>query len=169
MKKMLIQKPQIFLVGITARTSFKEEQDPFMGNIAKSSQRYFQEGLGEKIPNRKNRGVTFCAYTDYESDEKGAYTYFIGEEVSSIEEPLPEGLSSLTVAAQEYAKFEAGPGPVPSVIVDAWKEIWEMSPEDLGGERSYQTDFEVYQKESMDPQNMTLDLYIGLRRRQLVK
>ena len=48
------------------------------------------------------------------------------------------------------------------VIVNAWKEIWEMSSKQLGGHRSYKADFEIYDERAADHQNIVLDLYIGI-------
>lgn len=118
--------------------------------------------MAEKISNRKKPGTTFCAYTDYETDHNGEYTYFIGEEVSSFISPLHEGFQKLVIPKQRYAKFTTGPAPMPDVIVNAWKEIWEMSPKHLGGHRSYKTDFEIYDERATDHQNIVLDLYIGI-------
>ena len=52
---------------------------------------------------------------------------------------------------------------MPDVIVNAWKEIWEMSPKQLGGHRSYKADFEIYDERAADHQNIVLDLYIGIQ------
>jgi predicted transcriptional regulator YdeE len=51
---------------------------------------------------------------------------------------------------------------MPDVIVNAWKEIWEMSSKQLGGHRAYKTDFEIYDESAVDHQNIVLDLYIGI-------
>ena len=117
----------------------------------------------EKISNRKRPGTTFCAYTDYETDHNGDYTYFIGEEVSSFNDLLPEGFQQLVIPKQQYAKFTTSPAPMPDVIVNAWKEIWEMSSKQLGGHRSYKTDFEIDDERATDHQNIVLDLYIGIK------
>jgi hypothetical protein len=53
------------------------------GNIFPYVRRYFHEMLLEKIPNHAKPGTTLCAYTSYESDHRGAYTYFIGEEITN--------------------------------------------------------------------------------------
>ncbi|CDZ80123.1 hypothetical protein BN1013_00628 [Candidatus Rubidus massiliensis] len=55
------------------------------------------------------------------------------------------------------------PASMPDVIVNAWEEIWEMTPKQLGGHRSYKTDFEVYDERATDHKNIVLDLYIGLQ------
>ncbi|MCE5294553.1 MAG: GyrI-like domain-containing protein [Chlamydiales bacterium] len=162
MQKKLATMPEITLVGIWVRTSNKQEIDKIQGKIFPCIQKYFHQGLAEKISNRKRPGTTFCAYTDYESDHNGEYTYFIGEEVSSFTDLLPEGFRQLVIPAQHYAKFTTNPAPMPDVIVNAWHEVWKMSSEQLGGPRSYLTDFEVYDERAADHQNIVLDLYIGI-------
>lgn len=157
-----IKKPQIKLMGICVRTSYQNELDKMTGNIFPCVQRYFHGSLFEKIPNRVKPGTTFCAYTNYESDYTGAYTYFIGEEVSSFESSLPEGFQILTIPKQQYVKFTTSPAPMPDVIINAWQYIWKKSQEELGGKRSYQTDFEIYDERASDHQNIILDLYVGI-------
>jgi predicted transcriptional regulator YdeE len=51
---------------------------------------------------------------------------------------------------------------MPDVIVNAWKKIWKISSEELGGHRSYQTDFEIYDERAADHQNIVLDIYVGI-------
>lgn len=161
MHKEILAVPEIKLVGICVRTSNERERDKMKGNIFPCVQKYFHQGLAEKISNRKRPGTTFCAYTGYETDHNGEYTYFIGEEVSELNN-VPEGFQQLVVPKQQYAKFTTTPAPMPDVIVNAWKEIWEMSPKQLGGHRSYETDFEVYDERAADHQNIVLDLNIGI-------
>ena len=163
MQQIATERQEIKLVGICVRTSYQQELDKMQGKIFPCVMRYFHEALFEKIPNRTNPGTTFCAYTDYESDYMGAYTYFIGEEVTSVDGPLSEGFHALTIPRQNYVKFTTEPAPMPDVIVNAWKTIWDMSPKDFGGHRSYQTDFEVYDERAADHQNIILDLYIGIK------
>lgn len=162
MQRTSITKPEIKLVGISVRTSYQQELDKMKGNIFPCVQQYFHGSIFEKISNRAKPGTTFCAYTDYDSDHKGAYTYFIGEEVTSIDSPLGEELQHLIIPKQAYIKFTTSPAPMPDVIVNAWKHIWEMSPIQLGGKRCYQTDFEIYDERATDHQNIILDLYVGI-------
>jgi len=163
MKKESVEPPEIKLVGITVRTCNEDELDPIKGKIAPCVQRYFHNNLFEKIPLRKRPQVTYCAYTEYESNFKGAYTYFIGEEVSSFEEPLPEGFCSLVIPKQKYIKMTTERGPMPHVVMDAWQSIWTMSPDELGGGRSYGVDFEVYDERAKDHGNVILDIYVGVK------
>lgn len=163
MQRTSLTLPEIKLVGICVRTSYDLELDKMKGHIFPCIQQYFHGALFEKIPNRKKPGTTFCAYTDYDTDYKGAYTYFIGEEISSLDAPLPEGFKELVIPKQQYVKFTTPPAPMPDVIVNAWKEIWEMSPKELGGKRRYDTDFEIYDERAADHQNIVLDVYIGIQ------
>lgn len=158
-----ITKPEIKLVGICVRTTNAQEADKMEGKIWPCVRRYFHEGLAEKIPHRKNPGTTFCAYTDYESDHTGAYTYLIGEEVSSFNDPLPEGFHKITIPEQTYAKFTSQPAPMPDVIINVWKHVWGLSEQQLGGKRTYSTDFEIYDERAADHQKIVFDLCIGIK------
>src|SRR5688500_13485253 len=90
-------KPEITLLGISARTSNAiEMNDPVSAKIVATLDRYFGEGIAAKIPDRANPGVTYCVYTEYESDFNGAYTYFVGEEVTSFKK-VPEGMVTLSI------------------------------------------------------------------------
>jgi predicted transcriptional regulator YdeE len=162
MKRELIIIPEIKLVGISVRTSYEKELDKMRGCIFPCVQRYFHRALFEKTSHRKKPGTTYCVYTDYETDYTGGYTYFIGEEVSSFYDPLPEGFQKISIPAQNYIKFTTDPAPMPDVILNAWKEIWKMSPKELEGERSYKADFEVYDERASDHQNIVLDIFIGI-------
>jgi len=164
MKQALQPLHDIKLIGITTRTNNTHifEADPSTNKIALTVTKYFHNGLANQIPHRKKPGTTYCVYTNYESDEKGKYTYFIGEEVTSFDN-LEEGFETLIIPAQAYAKFTNEPGPMPQVCVDMWKSIWAMTPDELGGKRTYVADFEIYDERSQDHQNVILDIYIGIK------
>lgn len=162
MKKTEAHLKEIKLIGIQVRTNNANEINWMAGKIVPCVQKYYQQQLADKIPNRKKMGTTYCAYTDYESDYRGDYTYFIGEEVSSIED-IPSGFSFLIISPQEYAKFTTDPGPMPGVLGNAWQKIWQMSSRDFGGPRAYKTDFEVYDERAIDKQNTVLDIFIGIQ------
>ena len=53
---------------------------------------------------------------------------------------------------------------MPTVCIDMWQNIWKMNASDLGGERAYIADFEVYDERSVDHNNVTLDIYIGIKK-----
>ena len=138
------------------------ESDTSTNKIAATVQRYFHGALSEKIYNRKKPGTTYCVYTDYESNFTGDYTYFIGEEVTSFDN-ISDGFEKLTIPTQNYTKFTSGPGAMPDICINAWQKIWAMTPEDLGGERAYLADFEIYDERASDHQNVVFDIYIGIK------
>lgn len=164
MQKVMTARSEIKLVGITTRTNNAHlfESDPATNKVAATVKKYFHGGLAEKIDARLNPGTTFCVYTNYESDVNGDYTYFIGEEVSSFD-GVDQGFETLTIPGQNYAKFTNQPGPMPAVCIDMWQSIWQMSDAELGGERAYTADFEVYDQRSVDHNNVTLDIYMSVK------
>jgi predicted transcriptional regulator YdeE len=163
MKKEIVILEEKKLVGITVRTSYQNEINPATAKISPCVRRYFQEELASKTPNVKNPQAILCAYTDYESDYTEGYTYFIGQEVTAID-ALPEGLEALIIPSQTYVKFTTDPEPMPQVIINAWQKIWQMSPKDLGGMRSWKADFEVHDERAHNPQRTILDLYVGIEK-----
>lgn len=162
MKQELANKSEIKLVGLTARTNNKNEMNPQTSKIGELMGRYWTQNIANQIPNRKNPGVTLSVYTEYESNEHGDYTYFIGEEVSSFED-IPSELQKLTIPAAKYQKFTTSSGKMPEVVIDAWQQIWQMTSEDFDGNRAYIADFEVYDQRASDPANASLDIYIGIK------
>ncbi len=94
----------------------------------------------------------------------GTYTYFVGEQVSNADEVnLPDDLITLIIPAQTYVKFTTEPGTMPFVVIQAWQKIWGMKQADLGDERRFHTDFEVYDERAMNPKAAALDIYIGIK------
>ena len=162
MQKIMIQQPEFILVGITVRTNNMNEANPSTAKISPTVQKYFHNALANTISNRKTPGNTYCVYTDYESDASGEYTYFIGEAVTDISN-MTDGLTQLIIPAQTYAKFTNGPAPMPEVCINAWHDIWNMTSSDLGGQRSYIADFELYDERARDHQRVELDIYIGIQ------
>jgi predicted transcriptional regulator YdeE len=156
------QLDEIKLVGIKVITSLAEEMNPETSKIVPCLQQYFQQQVPDQIKDRKKPGVTYCAYTEYESDFQGKYTYFVGEEVNGAD-PVPAGLSILSVPAQKYMKFTTEAGPMPTVVIAAWQQIWQMTAKDFGGDRGYQADFEVYDQRAANPQETVLDIFVGIK------
>lgn len=161
MEQSKTAQKDIYLIGISAETSFKNETSPDTSVIAHTVGRYQADNLASHIPGRIEPGVTIAAYTNYKTDEYGEYTYFIGEAVESLDQ-IPDGYTSLTIPAGEYTKFTTQAGPMPTVVINAWQNIWSLNDTQLGGARAYKADFEVYDQRAADPGNAVLDIYIGL-------
>jgi predicted transcriptional regulator YdeE len=162
MKKELTTKSEIKLIGLTARTNNKNEMNPETSKIGELAGRFWGQNIASQIVDRKNPGVTLSVYTEYDSNEHGDYTYFIGEEVNSIDN-IPEGLQVLTIPAAKYQKFTTTGGKMPEVVINAWQQIWKMSSNDFGGDRAYVADFEIFDQRASDPTNASLDIYIGIK------
>lgn len=162
MKKQLANKSEIKLVGLTARTNNKNEMNPQTSKIGELMGRYWSQNIAAQISNRKNPGVTLSVYTEYDSNEHGDYTYFVGEEVSAFAN-IPSVLQKLTIPPAKYQKFTTPQGKMPEVVINAWQQIWKMSANDFGGERAYVADFEIYDQRAADPANASLDIYIGIK------
>ncbi len=161
MKKELVNKREIKLVGLSTRTNNQNEMDAKTAKIGALMGEFFGKNKAVHISGRKSPGKTFSVYTEYASDEHGDYTYFIGEEVTSFDDVSSE-LSQLIIPAATYQKFTTNPGKMPEVVINAWQKIWKMTPDDFGGKRAYQADFEVYDERAHDPSNVSLDIYIGI-------
>ena len=162
MKKIETYQTEKKIVGIKIRTNNKFETNSLEGKIFPIVKRYFHQNIAARIPNRLHPGTTYCIYTEYESDHQGDYTYFIGEEVESFAD-IPADLETMTIPSQKYTKFTNGPDSMPDVVRKPWQQIWQMTPTELGGIRSYISDFEIYDERSMDHQNIVLDIYIGVQ------
>ena len=150
------------LIGLTTRTSNAAERNPATAKIGGMMQHYWGKQVAKAFNGRRQPGVTFAAYTDYESDEHGNYTYFIGEVVETLCLQDLSQFQTLTLPASHYLKFTPDRATMPAVVIQAWQAIWQMTPTDLQGTRTYQTDFEIYDERAEDPQAATLDIYLGI-------
>jgi predicted transcriptional regulator YdeE len=154
------QHPGFCVVGISARTCNAHEMSG-KGKIGGVWRTFLEPSLVAKIPNKI--GIDPIAiYTEYETDHTGHYTYLLGLPIS-LSESLPANLTVRHVPAGHYAVFSSGKGPITQVVPEIWQRIWSMSPEELGGRRAFQTDFEIYDQRAADPQNAQIDVYVGLR------
>lgn len=162
MKSEIVELPEIKMLGLLARTSLAKENRPETAVIPVLLGRYFAENTPLRIPNRRYPGLTMAAYTNYESDEYGEYDYFIGEQVTEVSPPIPENLGCIIIPKGKYVKFTTSAGKMPEVVIQAWQDIWKMSGEDLGGQRKYRVDFEIYDERASDPNNTVLDIYLGI-------
>jgi len=160
MEQIKTQLSKIMLIGITARTNNISEMDESTAKIGPTVQKYHLNELANKISHCTNPNSTYCVFTEYESDFNGDYTYFIGSQVTSFDD-VPEGFATLTIPAQHYTKFTNGPGPMPAVCIDIWKQVWADA--ELNNKRNYIADFEIYDERARDPNNLVLDTYIGIK------
>ena len=147
------------VVGVTVRTNNAKEAGG-QGAIPALWQNAIQNGTLDQIPNKASDGFV-VVYSDYASDNTGDYSYTLGYRVSSAGK-VPDGMVTRTIHACKYASFTSETGPPQEVIPALWQKIAQMTPQQLGGTRAYQTDFETYDG-GTDWGNMQMTAHIGLK------
>jgi predicted transcriptional regulator YdeE len=155
-----VQKDGFTVMGIAIRTS-NAEQMTEARPIGKQWERLFKEGVLAAIPNKAD-GNILAVYSEYASGKDGEYSYLLGARVTKVEN-VPAGMTVKTVPAGKYAVFTSEGGPVQKVVVEMWQRVWATTKSALGGDRSYKTDFEVYDQRAQNPADAIVDLYVGVR------
>jgi len=156
----VIAKDSFTLIGISARTTNAKEVTE-EGVIGKMWARLFQEGVLAKIPNKADQNI-ISVYTDYASDHNGEYTYVLGARVTSDAE-VPAGMVAKKIPAQRCAVFTSDKGPAATVVPALWMKINSLPKNAVGGNRLYKADFEIYDERAIDPGNLQMDVYIGIK------
>lgn len=148
------------VIGIKCRTSNANEGSG-KGCIGQQWGRLMSEGLLQKIPGRADNNIV-AVYTDYASNKDGNYTYILGAKVKpgTI---APSEMVKTTVKAGRFAVFTSDKGPVEQVVPATWKRIWELPNSQPGGDRLYQSDFELYDERAADPKSAEMDIFIRVR------
>jgi len=160
MNPKIVEKEGFTVVGISARTSnAKEVTDD--GVIGKMWARLFQEGVLAKIPNKADQNIV-AVYTEYAADHNGEYTYVLGARVTSDAE-VPAGMVAKKIAAQKFAVFTSEKGPAQKVVAQVWMKINSLPQTAVGSNRNYKADFEIYDERASDPQNLQMDVYVGIK------
>jgi len=147
------------IVGIEARTSNSLEMKG-EGVIPKQWQKFYQDGVQQKIANRADANV-YAVYTDYASDRNGEFSFVIGVRVNASA-TVPLGMVLKKIPTGDYALFTSEKGPVGKVVAAAWQQVWALEAKARLA-RAYKADFEVYDSRATDPQNSQVDLYVGLK------
>jgi predicted transcriptional regulator YdeE len=160
MNPRVVKQEGFAVVGIAVRTS-NAEQMTAARPIGTLWERLFKEGVLAAIPNRAD-GDIVAVYSQYASDKDGEYTYLLGARVKKVES-APAGMTVLNVPAGRYAVFTSERGPVEKVVVEMWRRVWETPKNALGGDRTYQVDFEVYDQRAQNPADAVVDLYVAVR------
>jgi len=148
------------VIGIKCRTNNANEASG-KGCIGQQWERLVSEGVLRKIPSRADNNI-FAVYTDYASDKDGDYTYILGAKVKPGT-TAPFGMVKTTVKAGRFALFTSEKGPVQQVVAANWKRIWEVPKSQPGGDRLYESDFELYDERAADPKNAEMDIFIRIR------
>ena len=150
----------LYVAGYETRTSMAKEAagDSQIGQLWTNF--YMQHQAGAEIPHRVGDSL-IAVYSNYASDEKGEYTYLLGAPVDSIE-GLPKDLTYRKIPAGTYAVVTSATGSLQEVVPAAWKQVWAMSPAQLGGKRSFVMDYEVVTQSPGDPSSGSVEIHLGL-------
>lgn len=145
----IVKKEKQIIVGLAIRTDNQRAMKDIPEVCAK-----FQEGWQEKIKNCINDDIV-CAYLEYDEDFEKPYTYIIGCVVKNADS-IPAGMVSKELAGGYYAKVEVF-GQYPESLLAAWEDIWDSDID-----RSFITDFEVYDQYFTDENDYYFNIYLSL-------
>lgn len=153
------QQDGFTVVGLTVRTT-NEQEAGGQGKIPQLWESAMEGDKLDQVPNRVNDDLV-VVYSDYASDATGEYNYTLGVRVSSADK-VPDGFVVRRIQAGKYAVIPSEQGPPQVVIPALWTKINQMTPQQLGGARAFQTDFETY-PDITDWGNVRMTAHIGLK------
>lgn len=142
------------LIGIALKKKTQNADGASAKDCGTLWQYFEQKQIIEHIPNKISEDI-YAVYYDYESDETGLFSYFIGCKVDFYTEN-PKGLDELIIPKQKYQKFVAQ-GPMTQCITDAWQTIWTTPLN-----RKFGFDFEIYDERSKSWKQEEVDIFIAL-------
>ncbi|BBH53044.1 GyrI-like domain-containing protein [Fluviispira sanaruensis] len=149
-----------FLVGIETRTQNSLEIKG-EGKIPALWNQFFNFFKIDK----KISSDIYAIYSNYESDENGQYDYFIGYEIANPDKYLNG--DSYVVKQIEVGTYSVI-SPInkisENVAYSTWQKIWRMNAKQLGGERLFHTDFEVYTNDKKNGQQSLVNIYLSLKK-----
>lgn len=152
-------QPSFTVVGLSVRTTNQAEAGG-NGLVPKMWQHAMQQGSLEGIPHRADNNIT-VVYTNYTSDNNGEYTYVLGVRVSAVDK-IPDVMMTVAVPAGKYAVVQSDQGSLPEVLPKVWQRINSMAAAELGGQRAFKADYEIY-PEGFDWQNAQIPVHLGLK------
>ena len=141
------------VIGISATTSNKDGQAT--GDINALWQRFFEEAVGDRIPNKDGEAI-YAVYHNYVGDHEQPYTLTIGCRVMRDDCALPDGMDAVFVPQAHYAVFSAQ-GEQPQSLLNTWENVWKS---DLP--RTYACDVEIYGPRFFEPDLHEILVCIGV-------
>ncbi|OIN53172.1 transcriptional regulator [Pseudomonas costantinii] len=138
--------------GLKVRTRNADEAHPLNAKIGPLWQKFFGEGLYEKIPGKQLDSPVYGIYSGYESDARGLFDVTAGVATHAP----AQGFESMVIEPGRYLVFEAR-GPMPDAIIKTWQQVWAYFEQPGVESRAFITDFELYQADDVAL------IYIGIR------
>ena len=148
MKNNLIEQASFSVLGIEARTNNKAELSG-TGIIGQQWEKFMKQN--------QSTGPIIAAYTEYESDKDGDYTFFIGTQVDDGT-TIPDGMVLKTVPAGKYSIVKTERGEIWNIVQTAWKNVWN----DTSLKRNYKFDYEVYDEGAKNPSDAQINIFVGI-------
>jgi len=150
-----MEKPAFRLIGLAFHGKTTNKNNQSEKDCGDLWQKFEQEKIAARIPGKLSETV-YAVYFDYESDENGRFSYFIGCKADD-KILLPEGLDELYIPAQHYEQVTAK-GVMTGCITEAWQKVWDTIKN-----RKFGYDFEVYDERSRDWNDATVDICISIQ------
>jgi predicted transcriptional regulator YdeE/ubiquinone/menaquinone biosynthesis C-methylase UbiE len=148
-------------IGISINTCFNKASI----EIDQLCRRYLKDNISNIIPNKKSPGVFITATKNYHPTEK-TFTYFLGDEVTSISE-IPEGLIDFEVPSLSYVVFTVRPNGSNDwtrAITDMKNYIYEYwFPNSHYEKAKVINEFELYDERSKSPKNPEMDIFVAIQ------
>lgn len=142
------------LIGIKLSRKTKNENGQSGKDCGELWQYFETNKIAELIPNKISNAI-YAVYHDYENDESGLFSYFIGCEVDESTE-VPENLDEIIIPRQNY-HIETAKGEMPDCIADTWRRIWNSEIK-----RKFGFDFEIYDERSENWRNAEIDIFLSV-------
>lgn len=153
-KTMKKNKEKFRLIGLKMPHKTTNQNNQSSKECGNLWQQFEKDNIFDLIPNKLSNEI-YAVYYDYESDENGFFSYFIGCKVDETTE-IPEGLTSLEIPSQNYEIITAK-GVMTACITEVWEKIWNSEME-----RKFGFDFEVYDERSRDWNDAEVDIYVSV-------
>ncbi|MFN6943309.1 MAG: GyrI-like domain-containing protein [Cytophagaceae bacterium] len=150
---MTERRGEFKIVGLKLNSKTTNQNDQSNKDCGDLWQKFESDKIFDRITDKSSNEI-YAVYFDYEKDETGPFSYFIGCKVDNTD-VTPEGLDELTIPAQNYSMFTAK-GVMTGCITDAWKKIWSSDIR-----RSFGFDFEIYDERSRNWNDAEIDIFIS--------
>jgi predicted transcriptional regulator YdeE len=148
------------VVGLQVRTTNANEMSG-SGSIGQLWGKVMQGKALDEVPNRIGSDV-LAIYSNYESDQNGAYDFLLGVRVRSADK-VPNGLVVKQVHAGSFDVFNAEGTDPGDITLNLWKQVWALEQSQTIV-RAYRVDFEVHHSPATnDPKHAAVDLFISVK------
>ncbi|MBP2706652.1 effector binding domain-containing protein [Microbispora sp. RL4-1S] len=144
---IIVDRPEVLVVGYAVRTSAAAEADPALARSPGLWARAGAPGAFAHVPGRVDENL-YAVLTDYESAGRGAYTQIVGTAVHTAAR-LPEGMVAVRVPGVPAMLFEAR-GPMPDALRDAWQQVGKHVESGAAPARAFTTDLEIHHLGGVD-------------------